>query len=448
MKQFLQIHCIKKFSKSILLLKNTSGTLFILLLLLSFNIFTANAQTISLYCQTSTSEFDFTYVGFTYNSNNTVTLTFSIQTHGKQALSHASFGLPAGAKASKPTSSKFSYTTENGTNNPFYSIKFEATNAEGFKNGASDSFSYTLTSAQFASLSTIQVEAKAAKNTEIVSFNATACASAPFKIAGPEMVETSSLATYTVQGGDTKGRYFWTVPTGWEIISGQGTNTIQVKASEQPGELMVKNEENTYSTMAVSSYSLPPSTLPVSLTSFTAAIVHGKVVLNWATASEKDNKAFVLERSIDAVHFKAVQNVAGQGTTTVTQTYSTTDTAPLAGTIYYRLKQIDFDGAFEYSKIISVEKKAVAKAELTIEAAYPNPFQDQISVKVDGSSNETVYLQLVDLNGKVVASEQAQVLSGTNQLQLQGLAKMQNGIYILKINQGSQTSTQRLVKAN
>jgi Secretion system C-terminal sorting domain len=109
--------------------------------------------------------------------------------------------------------------------------------------------------------------------------------------------------------------------------------------------------------------------LPIELISFEGKKISDLTnLLTWRTASETENKGCDIERSTDGVRFDKIGFVAGNGTTTTTQTYTFEDIAPNKGTSYYRLKQLDFDGRFEYSKIISV-----AQNDKNVASVYPNP---------------------------------------------------------------------------
>src|SRR5690606_16860319 len=95
--------------------------------------------------------------------------------------------------------------------------------------------------------------------------------------------------------------------------------------------------------------------IPVELTSFAGSTVNGNVVLNWNTASETNNSGFEIQRSTDRVNFSNIAFVPGFGTTTQPRSYSYTDNSVNNGTYYYRLKQVDYNGAFAYSDIVEVE---------------------------------------------------------------------------------------------
>ena len=111
--------------------------------------------------------------------------------------------------------------------------------------------------------------------------------------------------------------------------------------------------------------------VPVELTNFTAQVINGNVELKWTTATELNNSGFDVERSINDGAFESISFIPGAGTTTETQQYFYTD-ENIYGFLKYRLKQIDFDGHFEYSQIISVN--SLANLSFELHQNYPNPF--------------------------------------------------------------------------
>ena len=145
----------------------------------------------------------------------------------------------------------------------------------------------------------------------------------------------------------------------------------------------------------------PTSPLPVTLTSFTAKRQSAGVVLNWATASEVNSARFVVERTTDLVAgFSAIGSVAAAGSSSTARTYALQDpeAASLAGTLYYRLRQIDLDGRAHVSAVVVV----AARAASTAFALYPNP--------------ATAATQQVTLDGTVAAGYSVSLYSGMGQL--------------------------------
>jgi hypothetical protein len=103
--------------------------------------------------------------------------------------------------------------------------------------------------------------------------------------------------------------------------------------------------------------------LPVELTAFTAAARPTSVQLRWTTAQEKNNAYFAVERSADGQRFGEVARLTGQGTSTTARSYDWTDASlPAAGTLYYRLRQVDHDGTATYSAVRTVSPPLGAEA--------------------------------------------------------------------------------------
>ncbi|NOX17789.1 MAG: multicopper oxidase domain-containing protein [Chlorobi bacterium] len=172
--------------------------------------------------------------------------------------------------------------------------------------------------------------------------------------------------------------------------------------------------------------------VPVEFTSFYSTVDEGYVKLFWETATESNNKGFSIERSQNENDWNEIGFVNGNGTTLEPKRYSFIDNSPVSGAVSYRLKQIDFDGRFEYSDIIEVETSVPNKFSLS--QNYPNPFNPStvidysiakagnVSILVYNSLGETV-LELVneflDAGGYSVAVNGAQLSSGVYYYRLQ-----------------------------
>jgi hypothetical protein len=183
--------------------------------------------------------------------------------------------------------------------------------------------------------------------------------------------------------------------------------------------------------------------LPVELVYFTATVRNNQAHLEWLTASEQDNDRFEVERSLDAKSFEKIGTVKGKGTTSLETKYKFTDRTPVQGTVYYRLKQVDFDGEFAYSNIIAVTAKGLANELAT--QVYPNPFQDRVKVTLTSPNAQQAQMVLYDLNGKRVLSKTLDLDAGINEMELQ-LQQLQSGMYILKIVGDGVESTTRIMK--
>jgi hypothetical protein len=137
--------------------------------------------------------------------------------------------------------------------------------------------------------------------------------------------------------------------------------------------------------------------LPVELLTFMATDQLKSVKLDWTTASETDNDYFSVERSLDGEFWSEIGQVKGSGTTTSVTAYTFTDHHPVVGYQYYRLRQVDFDGEFEYSKVILVLRSGDSSFALDV---YPVPLtSEELFLATDGDAVITG-LTLVDATGK------------------------------------------------
>ncbi|MEM1325594.1 MAG: T9SS type A sorting domain-containing protein [Bacteroidota bacterium] len=175
--------------------------------------------------------------------------------------------------------------------------------------------------------------------------------------------------------------------------------------------------------------------LPVELLSFKAETQGESSLLTWATASEINNKGFFIERSENSKAWKELSFVAGAGTTLEQQNYTYTDEQPLTGINYYRLKQVDIDGTFEYSDIVAVTH---ARKTMDIGEFYPNPSQSGI-VNLDHSmtNGDNFSITIFDLTGKLLLQRDNQISHEGGALHFD-FSVLTAGIYLVKIDsQGS-----------
>jgi hypothetical protein len=181
--------------------------------------------------------------------------------------------------------------------------------------------------------------------------------------------------------------------------------------------------------------------LPVVLVDFTAQAQGTGVNLAWRTASEAGSDRFDLERSLDGTTFTKFGTVAAHGTTTQAHAYAFRD-AQLpagAGTLYYRLRQVDLDGTFSFSPVRSV---AVAAAAVAFGAeVYPNPWADELHVQLAGVGTEPLSFALYDAVGKLVLSH---TTASAQQVVLPAVGSLPAGVYTLRISQGSQRQVVKL----
>ncbi len=180
-----------------------------------------------------------------------------------------------------------------------------------------------------------------------------------------------------------------------------------------------------------------PITLPVGLTSFNASTRENEVTLSWTTASETDNKEFIVYRSGADGIFTAIGTVGGSGNSLVTKSYSYIDKRPILGDNYYRLTQIDMNGTQRTLQTTSVSF-AIATETVTI---YPNPVLTSANVAFKAETYSTA--KLLDNNGKILKT--MPIAAGASQLTID-LSGYARGIYYLVLSGKGTETAQKLVK--
>jgi hypothetical protein len=185
------------------------------------------------------------------------------------------------------------------------------------------------------------------------------------------------------------------------------------------------------------------SLLPVELSSFVSAVSGRDVTLSWSTASETNNSGFDIERSSANGSWTKVGNVSGNGTTTSPQSYTFADRGLSAGTYSYRLKQIDFNGNFEYFEL-SNEVNIGVPSNFSLSQNYPNPFNPSTKINFDLPVDGNVSIKIFDMSGKEVMTlvNEART-AGYYSVSFNG-ASLSSGIYFYTIQSGSFVSTKKM----
>ncbi|MGE0568973.1 MAG: T9SS type A sorting domain-containing protein [Bacteroidia bacterium] len=159
----------------------------------------------------------------------------------------------------------------------------------------------------------------------------------------------------------------------------------------------------TYSPFAFGSTSGGVNPLPIELISFEAHILNAITELKWITATETNNDFFTIEKTKNGIDFEFVGIVDGAGNSTQINNYSAIDGNPYLGVSYYRLKQTDFDGKFEYSDLVAVDNSTGKDFNIDI---FPNPAtKENINVSITGTSDDEVLIIVSDLLGQELYSK-------------------------------------------
>ncbi|MBC8147308.1 MAG: lamin tail domain-containing protein [Bacteroidetes bacterium] len=176
--------------------------------------------------------------------------------------------------------------------------------------------------------------------------------------------------------------------------------------------------------------------LPVELLSFNAEYVNNHVLLNWKTASEMNNDYFTIERSADTKSWDFVNNVKGAGNTNSISEYTSTDDEKFYGTIYYRLKQTDYDGEFKYYLPVAVNVVNIA-SEISSTKVSPNPFTNDFNIEFNTTSIEPIEVYMYDARGQLVFSDVFTPSEGSNLYKYSDRENLSGGYYILMMKQNN-----------
>lgn len=180
--------------------------------------------------------------------------------------------------------------------------------------------------------------------------------------------------------------------------------------------------------------------LPIALVDFYGRAEADAIGVYWTTALELNNAYMAVERSVNGIDFEEIGQVPGQGTTDEMQSYTFIDNYPVPGVNYYRLRQVDFDGAFEYHPVISV----LFDRPLTFSLqASPNPVSDFLQVEWSLPNAEDGQIRVFDAQGRMMSKRAIGQGSGRYNLPVSNLT---GGIYLLQLVQGGKTDWLRFVK--
>jgi hypothetical protein len=292
-------------------------------------------------------------------------------------------------------------------------------------------------------------------------FNANGAVSRTWNITPSTIPVPGEGATITFQydGGSNVGSNFDnSISKGMQAWHLSGSQWVRAGTSGFPAQVSGSVRTFTasglqhFSPYGVANIDAP---LPVSMLSFTGKRANNINELKWITASESNNRGFGIERSADGVSFTQVAFVnsratAGNSTVDIQYTFNDPSTGAggqTAGKWYYRLKQTDLDGRYKYSQVVLI--KADKSGLLTIDGIFPNPVKGAAQVRVQaGTQGGTVVLQLSDMTGRIVKTQNVRAEAGSSTTVTMNLEGLAAGQYHMKAVQadGSVSETVMVVK--
>jgi hypothetical protein len=201
--------------------------------------------------------------------------------------------------------------------------------------------------------------------------------------------------------------------------------------------LAVTSADNTKLSTSVFDNQSNSSILPITLVSFTAQNINDQYIsLHWTTANEENNDHFTLERSSDGVNFELIATVKAVGNSSVNQNYSYSDSHPVNGLNFYRLKQYDIDGRMAVFPVVQVTFGLNA-----LPVVFPNPATQNVHIV---SGNELVRsVRLMSIDGKEIMKSENQ--AGLQEITL-NVASLSTGVYMLEYKTDSKTFQQKIIK--
>lgn len=272
-----------------------------------------------------------------------------------------------------------------------------------------------------------------------------------------DAIDAADKSFKSINGTRHYVKYFFgtgsTNAAGGNVLSGQSyTLRFKVRGQAIPGS--VTNTATAYSHTIINDRFTDDGTAvigpsggptPVKLSSFTAKLENSKGVLYWTTDEEINSSHFEIERSRDGIRFENKGNINSRSNSTVRQNYSFAD--PLygvTGIVYYRLKMVDQDGKYAYSKIIPLKLNGSFNAgQLQL---FPNPFVNEIKVLIKSAQANTASFRIIAADGKEQIRRSIKIENGDNIVVLKDLDQLPNGTYLLEIMNGTEKYTSRIVK--
>ncbi len=221
------------------------------------------------------------------------------------------------------------------------------------------------------------------------------------------------------------------------------------KVNEQDNGLTFYNATHEKATIHTGLFGLP--TIPVELISFTAKDNGNKVILNWSTATETNNKGFEIQRASSESfrntprqgEWEKIGFISGHGTSTQPHQYSFIDKSVSTGVYYYRLKQTDFDGSYKYSNEIEVNFSVPNKYELS--QNYPNPFNPTTVIKYQLKTAGRTTLIIYNLLGQEVKTLVNEVQSAGEHKVEWNASGIASGVYLYRLQAGKFVDTKKLI---
>lgn len=161
-------------------------------------------------------------------------------------------------------------------------------------------------------------------------------------------------------------------------------------------------------------------------------------MLTWSTISETDNSLFVIEKSLNGLTFEAIGTLMGAGNSQAPKKYSFLDIKAGAGKLYYRLKQVDFDGAYQYSAVLDLNM--TGENNFIVSDMSSETTSKTFDLEIEALTNTQLKYQLRDTKGNIIKENALPLLAGMNPISID-LADQNAGIYKIVLISGNEEET-------
>ena len=288
-----------------------------------------------------------------------------------------------------------------------------------------------------------------AKDTLTITVNPTSANVPPVAAAGNDAVTLQPNVTLDASSSYDPDGFISTY--NWRQIGGPGTATVICPTCPDPvvymgttGTYIVELEvidnigARTKDTVYITEMN---AVAPVDFLYFKGKNIGKHNILQWATANEFNNLGFEVQRSANGKDYSTIAFVNGAGTATQISEYAFTDQNAPQQVSYYRLRQVDTDHEFKYSRVVSVNN---ANSKLSLEH-YPNPVIDQLTVQLQSSDKGAVRIRLLSLDGKVMREQNLRKDADVFNSRLD-VQQLQPGMYVIEVSMKEWKEVRKVVK--
>jgi hypothetical protein len=247
----------------------------------------------------------------------------------------------------------------------------------------------------------------------------------------------------TVSGGNTLGNYTLLIDNDGDGNYSTGTQTIKNATSITGSKINFSNVTLNHNVI-FTFVTLAPAggPLPATWLSFTVEAQDGTATLNWKTADEINVSNYVIEHSLNGIDYITAGTVVANNTTGV-NAYNFNHNGLTAGTHYYRIRRVDFDGKSGYSVVKTLK---IAKGGSNVQIKQNPVTGNTLFLSIASQQSTRAAISIINVEGKTVLLQTTGISSGNNNLNI-NLGIMADGIYLLRVQMGEEIVTQKFVKA-